>query len=88
LATVFRAAKDDIGTAEPDPTRQVVFRVTGITVPPVDATSPDGKQMVETLQRSIADAMLGEYLARIEKDIGASINQSALNQATGATALR
>jgi peptidyl-prolyl cis-trans isomerase D len=88
LAAVFRTPKDEIGTAEPDPTRQVVFQVTGITVPPVDATSPDGKQMVETLQRSIADAMLGEYLARIEKDIGASINQSALNQATGATALR
>jgi len=88
LAAVFRAAKDEIGTAEPDPTRQVLFRVTDITVPPVDATSPDGKQMVETLQRSIADAMLGEYLARVERDIGASINQNALNQATGATALQ
>jgi peptidyl-prolyl cis-trans isomerase D len=88
LAAVFRAAKDEIGTAEPDPTRQVVFRVTDIIVPPVDATSPDGKQMVETLQRSIADAMLGEYLARVERDIGASINQNALNQATGATALQ
>jgi hypothetical protein len=57
-------------------------------VPPFDTTSPDGKRILETLQRSIADAMLGEYLARTEKDIGVTINQSALNQATGATALQ
>jgi peptidyl-prolyl cis-trans isomerase D len=88
LAAVFRADKDAAASAEFNPTRQMVFRVTGTNVSPFDTTSPDGKRILETLQRSIADAMLGEYLARTEKDIGVTINQSALNQATGATALQ
>ncbi len=86
LAAVFRTGKDQAASAEAGPTRLIVFRVTGVTVPPVDTTSPDGKKVVDSLRRSIADAMLGEYLARTEQDIGVTINQSALNQATGATA--
>jgi peptidyl-prolyl cis-trans isomerase D len=86
LAAVFRTDKDAAASAEADPTRQMVFRVTGTNVPPFDAASPDGKRILDTLQRSIADAMLGEYLARTEKDVGVTINQTALNQATGATA--
>ena len=88
MTAVFRTAKDAAANAEAELPRQVVFRVTNVTVPSLDMQSPDGKRMAEALRRSIGDAMLAEYLARLERDIGATINQSALNQATGATALQ
>lgn len=84
LSAVFSTAKDAAGSAEGNPQQQAVFRVTNVTVPSFDLQSPETKRIAETVRRSIADAMLAEYLARLERDIGASINQSALNQATGA----
>lgn len=85
LTAIFRTPKDAAASAEANPPQQIVFRVTNVTVAPSDAQSPDAKRMSETLRRSLADAMLAEYLARLERDIGASINQTALNQATGAS---
>jgi peptidyl-prolyl cis-trans isomerase D len=85
LAVVFGTERDAAATAEADPTRYIVFRITAVTVPPLDAQSQDAKRIAETLRRSLADALLAEYLARLERDIGATINQSALNQATGAS---
>jgi peptidyl-prolyl cis-trans isomerase D len=81
---VFRTAKDAAGKAEArEPGEQVVFRVTDIVVPSLDAGSEDAKRIVETLDRGLSEAILGEYVARLESDIGVTINQSALNQVIG-----
>jgi peptidyl-prolyl cis-trans isomerase D len=78
---VFRAAKDAHGKAEgAQPPAEVVFRVTEIVVPPLDMASEDAKRTVETLNRGLSEAILAEYIARLESDIGLTINQSALNQ--------
>jgi peptidyl-prolyl cis-trans isomerase D len=87
LAAVFRTPEGAPETAAAEPPQQIVFRVTDVTVPPLDMHSPDAERIAETLRRSMADALLAEYLARLERDIGASINQNALNQATGLAAL-
>jgi len=39
--------------------------------------------MVETLNRSLSDDLLGEYVSRLESEVGVTINQSALNQVLG-----
>jgi peptidyl-prolyl cis-trans isomerase D len=79
--TVFRTAKDADGKAEgAQPPAEVLFRVTDIVVPPLDMASEEAKRMVETLNRGLSDAILAEYIARLESDIGVTINQSALNQ--------
>ncbi len=81
---VFRTAKDAAGKANAaQPGEQVVFRVTDIVVPALDLQSNDSKRMVETLNRSLSDDLLGEYISRLESEVGVSINQSALNQAIG-----
>jgi peptidyl-prolyl cis-trans isomerase D len=49
----------------------------------LDAGSEDAKRIVETLDRGLSEAILGEYVARLESDIGVTINQSALNQVIG-----
>src|SRR2546421_2647720 len=78
---VFRTAKDTVGKTEgAQPPDEVVFRVTDIVVPSLDMASEDAKRMVETLNRGLSEAILAEYIARLESDIGVTINQSALNQ--------
>jgi peptidyl-prolyl cis-trans isomerase D len=84
IAAVFRTAKDAPGKAEAsEPGEQVVFRVTDIVVPSVDMASEDAKRTMETLNRGLSEALLAEYIAKLESEIGVSINQSALNQVIG-----
>ena len=51
--------------------------------PKRDANSPEAKQLSTTLQNSYADDIIGEYIGRIENDLGVNINQTALNQVIG-----
>lgn len=83
LQTVFQTDRGAAATAEGQGLQRYVLRVTGVTVPPLNPKSEEAKQITDALRRSMADAMLGEYLARVENDIGVNVNQSALNQATG-----
>jgi peptidyl-prolyl cis-trans isomerase D len=62
----------------------IVFRVTDVTVPPVDLASDDIKKLKETLLRGLSDEQIAEYVTKLESRIGTSINQSALAQVTGA----
>jgi len=78
---VFRTAKDAAGIAGgAQPGEQIVFRVTDIVVPSLDTASEEGKRAVQTLNRGLSEDILAEYIAWLERDIGLTINQSALNQ--------
>ena len=78
---VFRTATDAVGTAEArEPGEQVVFRVAEIVVPPLDMASEEVKRTVDTLNRGLSEDLLSEYIARLESEVGVTINQSALNQ--------
>ena len=81
---VFRTRKDGEAKADADPPPDlVVFRVTDIETPALDMENSDSKRLVETLNRTLSEDMFGEYVARLESEIGVSINQAALNQAIG-----
>ena len=78
---VFRTAKDAVGKTEAaQPAEQVVFRVTDIVVPALDMASEEAKRTLETLNRSLSEDILAEYVTRLESEIGVTINQNALNQ--------
>jgi peptidyl-prolyl cis-trans isomerase D len=78
---VFRTAKDAVGAADArEPGEQVVFRVTDIVVPPLDMASDEVKRTVDSLNRSLSEDLLSEYIARLESEVGVTINQNALNQ--------
>src|SRR5262245_5554051 len=80
---IFRTAKVAVGRADAaQPGEQVVFRVTDIVTPALDAASKEAKQLSETLNRGLSDNMLFEYIAKLEDEIGVTINQSALSQIT------
>jgi peptidyl-prolyl cis-trans isomerase D len=77
----FRVAKDAIGKADgAQPGEQVVFRVTDIVVPNHDAASEEAKRTLETLNRGLSEDIFAEYIAYLEKEVGVTINQGALNQ--------
>jgi peptidyl-prolyl cis-trans isomerase D len=86
LADIFRAPTGAAGVAEGEAaTDRIVFRVTKTETPPFSADSPEGKRLIETLERTLADEIVAQYLARLQNEIGVSINQNALNQIIGAT---
>ncbi len=81
---IFRTAKGLAGATEGDrPTSQVVYRVTDVTVPAFAVDDEGAKRTEQMLRQSISEGVLNEYIARLEKDIGATINQAALRQVVG-----
>jgi peptidyl-prolyl cis-trans isomerase D len=85
VAAAFRTAKDGVGqTPDVGANAWIVFRVTDVSVPPVDLASDDMKKLKETLQRGLTDEQVAQYVTRLETDIGTSINQSVFAQVTGA----
>ena len=87
VAAAFKAAKDAAAeTQGASAAERIVFRVTDITVPPVDTASKDAQAMAENLRRAQTDEWLGAYVAQIQSNIGTTVNQAAFQQATGGAA--
>jgi peptidyl-prolyl cis-trans isomerase D len=85
VSAAFRTAKDGVGQAPAlGGSEWIVFRVTDVTVPPVDLASDEVKKLKETLQRGLNDEQLAQYVSKIESNIGMTINQAAFAQVTGA----
>jgi len=85
ITAAFRTTKDGAGQTPGNGGNEwIVFRVTEISVPPVDFASDEIKKLKETLQRGLTDEQVGQYVSKLEKDIGTSINEGAVAQVTGA----
>jgi peptidyl-prolyl cis-trans isomerase D len=87
LDAVFRTAKGSAGSAEgATPASRVVFVVTAVDDPPLDAKSDESVKTADVLSRGYGEDILAEYVANLENEIGVQINQSALQQVTGGNA--
>jgi peptidyl-prolyl cis-trans isomerase D len=42
------------------------------------------KKLKETLERGLTDEQVAQYVTKLERDIGTTINQAAFAQVTGA----
>jgi peptidyl-prolyl cis-trans isomerase D len=81
IDAIFRTAKDGYGAAEAAaPAEQVVFRVTEITMPPIDEKSEEVTRLRDSLNRSFTEDVFGAYLAYLQKQVGVSINENARKQ--------
>jgi peptidyl-prolyl cis-trans isomerase D len=84
-AAAFRTAKDGVGqTPDAGANAWIVFRVTDISVPPVDLASDEMKKLKETVKRGLTDEQVAEYITKLEAEIGTNVNQTAFAQVTGA----
>ncbi|WP_322517065.1 SurA N-terminal domain-containing protein [Rhodopseudomonas palustris] len=85
IESVFRTPKDSFGQSLGGTGNEwFVYRVTDVTVPPVDLASAETKKLKDALVQRMNDEQVGEYIAWVEKQIGTKINQQAVAQATGA----
>jgi peptidyl-prolyl cis-trans isomerase D len=81
---IFHAAKDAFGSAAGDSSTQwIVFRVTDVKTPKLDASSPQATRIEQTVQRQMSDDAYGQYMEWLEGNLGTSINPSLLAQAMG-----
>lgn len=87
VTAAFRTPKDGVGQTEGSGASEwIVFKVTDVVVPPVDLASEDVKKLTESLRRAEMEEQLTAYIAKLETEIGVTINQNAFAVATGATA--
>ena len=85
VAAVFGTAKDSAGqTPDAAANGWIVFRVTDVTVPPVDMASDEMKKLKDSLQRAQTDEQIAQYVTKLEATIGTSVNETAFAQVTGA----
>ena len=84
---VFLTPKDGVGNSEGDrPSYRVVFRVTDITVPPLDPNSPEAKQLENALKTAAFEDLVSQYITRLQADLGTTINEAAVNQVLSGSA--
>ena len=62
-----------------------MFRVTDVSVPPIDLAADDMKKLRDQLTRGMSDEQVAQYVAKLEKDIGTSVNEAGFAQVTGAS---
>jgi peptidyl-prolyl cis-trans isomerase D len=81
---IFQTPKDAFGSAEgDDPNHWIIFLLTDINTPALDSKSPDGERIAQKVQRDLANDLDGQYILRMEDDLGVSVNSSVLAQAMG-----
>ena len=80
----FRTAKDGYGQTPGPNNEWIVFRVTDVAVPPIDLAADDMKKLKDQLVRGMTDEQVAQYVARLEKDIGTTVNEAGFAQVTGA----
>ncbi|GEO13550.1 peptidylprolyl isomerase [Microvirga aerophila] len=62
---------------------RAVFKVTSATVPPLVTTTQEAQNAETQLRNGMSDDLINQYIAQIRQDLGVTINQQALRQATG-----
>jgi peptidyl-prolyl cis-trans isomerase D len=78
---IFRTAKEVPAVADAvQAGDQIVFRVTDIVTPKTDLNSAEAKAIAEGLNRSLSEDVFGQYVSRVEHEIGVTINNAAINQ--------
>jgi peptidyl-prolyl cis-trans isomerase D len=64
-------------------TEYYLFKVTKVTDPKFVPTMPGAQAIAGQLKNAYADDIIGAYIAKIQSEMGVSINQAALNQVVG-----
>ncbi|MGL4290434.1 MAG: SurA N-terminal domain-containing protein [Phreatobacter sp.] len=82
IQTLFVTPKGSAANAPAtDGIDRIVFVTTDVALP---ANTPVDARTQGQLTQSLEDDILGQYIARLQKDFGASINQTVLRRAIGA----
>jgi len=62
---------------------RAVYKVTAATVAPMASTTQEAQTIENQLRSGMGDDLLNQYIAQARQDLGVTVNQRALQQATG-----
>ena len=65
------------------PAERTVFRVTDVSIPSQAPSSEEAARVAEQIKRSLSDDLIGQFLLRVQNDLGVSFNENALLQVVG-----
>ena len=83
IRQIFATRVGEAGSAALDGNRRAVFRVTGATAPPYVTTTPQAEAIEARLRNDLSEDMLTQLIARMQQEIGVTINETAFREAIG-----
>lgn len=83
VAAIYNTTNGGAGSAAA-PNGRIIFKVTGSEVPAFDASTAAMKSAAANSRAAIAEDLVNQYLGKLQSDLGVTVNEAALRQATGA----
>jgi peptidyl-prolyl cis-trans isomerase D len=80
---IFAVPVGKAGNAANGPDARAVFKVTSATVPPLVTSTQQAQNTENQLRTGLGDDLINQYIAQVRQELGVTINQQALRQATG-----
>jgi peptidyl-prolyl cis-trans isomerase D len=85
-SVVTRIFATPVGKSESAPNRdqgRIVFKVTGATLPPLITTTQEAAATDEQLRTLLADDLVSQYVAEVQREVGVRVNQNNVRRAIG-----
>ncbi len=82
VAALFNTSSSGAGSAA-TPEGRVVFKVTADSTPPVDFDDAKVKALAANAAAGLSDDLIAEYVSALERQLGVSVNENALQAAEG-----
>ncbi len=83
VAALYGVGAGKSGTAALPAGGRVVFQVQKISIPPFLRTTQEAGQIAQSTVSALGEDLLTQYVAKLQADLGVSVNQNALRNATG-----
>ena len=80
---IFAVPVGKAGNAANGPDARAVFKVTSAMVSPLVTSTQQAQNTENQLRTGLGDDLIGQYIAQVRQELGVTINQQALRQATG-----
>ncbi|WP_332696727.1 SurA N-terminal domain-containing protein [Bosea sp. (in: a-proteobacteria)] len=85
VSLIFGTAVGKSASASVEGEGRVLFQVKAATVPPYMRTTEEAENFVRLFTSSVSEDVLSQYVGKLQKDLGLSLNQAAFRNATGGT---
>ena len=85
VSLIFGTPVGKSASASVDGTGRILFQVKAATVPPYMRTTEEAENFVRLFTSSVSDDVLTQYVRKLQKDLGVTLNQAAFRNATGGT---
>jgi peptidyl-prolyl cis-trans isomerase D len=82
VAALFNTPSAGAGSAA-TPQGRVIFKISADSTPPFDAADPKAKTLQTNANTALADDLVSEYIAQLQRQLGVVVNDNALLAAEG-----